>query len=115
MMRSWLFMPVLLVWGAQVPLAIDIPERAFRIGAAEAQAPPSTTIMQMRDEFEFRTGGDVFTPYDLVELSRPGKGVANEAGDLVLVPVSKYSLKDKKCGSRSPSTEIRYPHCCHIV
>ena len=49
-----------------------------------------------KDAFKFKEGSDVFTPKDLVELSRPGPGVANVPGDLVLVPVSKYSFEDKK-------------------
>ena len=53
--------------------------------------------MNMRDgPFEFKTGSDVFTPYDLVELPRPGKGVANAPGDLVFVQVNTYSLENKK-------------------
>jgi hypothetical protein len=47
--------------------------------------------------FKFKEGSDVFTPKDLVGLSRPGPGVANVPGDLILVPVSKYSFADKKC------------------
>ena len=49
-----------------------------------------------KGSFRFKEGSDVFTPKDLVELSRPGPGVANVPGDLVLVPVSKYSFEDKK-------------------
>lgn len=49
------------------------------------------------NDFEFKSGEDVFTPKDLVELPRPGTGAANDVGDLVLVPLSKYSFKDKKC------------------
>lgn len=29
-------------------------------------------------------------------MKRPGTGVANDAGDLVLVPISKYNPQDKK-------------------
>jgi len=46
--------------------------------------------------FSFKSGNGRFTPQDLVELPRPGAGVANAAGDLVLVPVSGYSFADKK-------------------
>ncbi|KAJ6585138.1 alpha/beta-hydrolase [Mycena capillaripes] len=46
--------------------------------------------------FALKEGADIFSPKNLVELGRPGTGVANEPGDLVLVPYSKYSLKDKK-------------------
>ncbi|GLB38400.1 putative prolyl oligopeptidase family protein [Lyophyllum shimeji] len=46
--------------------------------------------------FSFKEGPDIFSPKDLVQLRRPGTGVANDAGDLVLIPVSEYSLKEKK-------------------
>ena len=49
------------------------------------------------DDFKWQEGADVFTPLDLVQLPRPGAGVANDAGDLVLVPVSQYSSQDKEC------------------
>jgi hypothetical protein len=51
----------------------------------------------MQNSFQFNESPDVFTPKDLVELGRPGAGVANHAGDLVLVPYSKYSFEEKKC------------------
>jgi len=67
--------------------------------------------------FRFKEGSDLFTPKDLVELSRPGPGVANVPGDLILVPVSRYSFEDKKyvrvssslalCASRSPPLPAR--------
>lgn len=44
----------------------------------------------------FKEGADVFSPKDLVQLPRPGTGTANEAGDLVFVPIAQYCLKDKK-------------------
>ncbi|KAG6891667.1 hypothetical protein C0992_012716 [Termitomyces sp. T32_za158] len=52
--------------------------------------------MSANKEFSFKEGPGIFSPKDLVELSRPGVGVANQAGDLVLVPVSEYSFDDKK-------------------
>ena len=48
-------------------------------------------------DFAFKTGAELFSPIDLVRLARPGTGVANAAGDLLIVPVSKYSLEEKKC------------------
>lgn len=48
------------------------------------------------NDFAFKTGADVFTPRDLVELPRPGEGVPNPVGDLVLVSVSTYSFKSNK-------------------
>jgi hypothetical protein len=47
-------------------------------------------------EFSFKEGADVFSPKDLIQLARPGAGVANEDADLVLVPVSEYSFEEKK-------------------
>ena len=47
-------------------------------------------------DFEFKQGPDIFSPTDLVQLPRPGVGVANPSGDLLFVPLSQYSLKDKK-------------------
>jgi hypothetical protein len=54
--------------------------------------------------FSFLEGPDRFTPKDLIELARPGTGVANELGTLVFVPVSKYSFADKKCAHTSSCT-----------
>ncbi len=61
-------------------------------------SPPAVNIpsFNMSKAFSFKSGNDTFTPQDLVELTRPGAGVANAAGDLVLVPVSKYSFAEKK-------------------
>jgi hypothetical protein len=67
--------------------------------ALAAQAPlrsASNIVMHTEPEFAFKDGADVFTPKNLVELTRPGEGKANDVGDLVLVPISKYSLKEKK-------------------
>ena len=47
-------------------------------------------------DFDFKEGVDVLSPKDMLELARPGAGVANPSGDLVLVPVSKYSFAEKK-------------------
>jgi len=58
--------------------------------------------MHNRPEFTFKEGADVFTPKDLIGLARPGTGTANEVGDLVLVPVSKYSFDEKKSAYQVP-------------
>ncbi|KAG6868988.1 hypothetical protein C0993_006510 [Termitomyces sp. T159_Od127] len=52
--------------------------------------------MSASKEFSFKEGPGIFSPKGLIELRRPGAGVANQAGDLVLVPVSEYSFNDKK-------------------
>ncbi|KAA1469919.1 alpha/beta-hydrolase [Dentipellis sp. KUC8613] len=52
--------------------------------------------MSAAKNFTLKTGDEVFSPRDLIELARPGTGAANPTGDLVLVPVSKYSFDTKK-------------------
>lgn len=72
---------------AQVPLLNQSP-----------QSPAANNIPAMAkpDDFVLKQGSDVFSPPDLIALARPGTGVANPSGDLVLVPVSKYSVDEKK-------------------
>jgi hypothetical protein len=76
------------------------PSAAFLTFAIQLPwtSPPvvNTPSYNMSRPFGFKSGNDRFTPQDLVELPRPGAGVANVAGDLVLVPISKYSFADKK-------------------
>ena len=59
--------------------------------------PPTQTHYSMSTirEFRLKTSSDRFTPKDLIQLPRPGASIANAAGDLVLVPVSKYSFAEK--------------------
>ena len=77
---------------------------------------PADNLMVAHDTtatFMFKDGSGVFTPKDLVELSRPGPGVANVPGDLVLVPVSKYSFENKKCVHVSSyHTSFSHPDAC---
>ncbi|TRM60533.1 Alpha/Beta hydrolase protein [Schizophyllum amplum] len=51
---------------------------------------------QAANSFSWKEAADIFSPKDLVGLGRPGAGVANVAGDLVLVPFSKYDFDEKK-------------------
>ncbi|KAF8527343.1 alpha/beta-hydrolase [Gautieria morchelliformis] len=55
----------------------------------------STTHI-LNETFAFKEGADIFSPKSLVELVRPGGGVANDAGDLVLIPFSKHSFQDNE-------------------
>ncbi|KAI0670984.1 alpha/beta-hydrolase [Trametes maxima] len=65
--------------------------------AAQVPLQPSVNTTSMaKHDFVFEEGANVFSPKDLVQLPRVGGGVANEAGDLVFVPVSEYSFKNKK-------------------
>ncbi|CDO77798.1 hypothetical protein BN946_scf184667.g1 [Trametes cinnabarina] len=59
------------------------------------QSQLNTTSM-IAPDFAFEEGPYIFSPKDLVELPRADAGVANDVGDLVYIPVSEYSLKDKK-------------------
>ena len=56
----------------------------------------SSGISTEPEDFAFKTAKGLFSPQDLVELPRPGAGIANPAGDIVFVPVSKYSFKEKE-------------------
>ena len=74
------------------------------IGLA-AQVPlyssePSTyhaSLSETAEDFQFKQGPNVFSPYDMAELARPGVAVVNPTGDLLLVPVTQFSLQDKTC------------------
>lgn len=60
------------------------------------QSPLNSTNSMAALKTVFKEGADVFSPKDLVQLPRPGTGTANEAGDLVFVPIAQYNLKDNK-------------------
>jgi hypothetical protein len=77
-----------MLWLLFVPFVVQAAQAPFRSSRA-----PSTAA----HDFTLKVGPDRFTPQDLIELARPGAGVANAPGSLVLVPISKYSFADKKC------------------
>ncbi|KAF9483390.1 hypothetical protein BDN70DRAFT_873894 [Pholiota conissans] len=60
------------------------------------QSKTQSAMAQQPTPFAFKEGSDVFAPKNLVELGRPGAAVANGAGDLALVPFSKFSFTDKQ-------------------
>ena len=84
---SW----ILLIALPSLVCALSDTQIPFHIPADNSMMPHGS-----KPTFRFKEGSDVFTPKDLVQLSRPGTGVANVPGDLILVPVSKYSFEDKK-------------------
>ncbi|CAE6412251.1 unnamed protein product [Rhizoctonia solani] len=47
-----------------------------------------------RSDFKFVEGKNVLSPKTMLELPRPGSGVANSAGDLSLVSVSQYKFNE---------------------
>lgn len=69
---------------AQVPLEPPKPTTGAAMAANDVK------------DFTFKEGPNIFSPKDLVQLARPGNGVANPTGDLLLVSVSKYALEEKK-------------------
>ncbi|KAJ8080473.1 Dipeptidyl-peptidase 5 [Marasmius tenuissimus] len=52
--------------------------------------------MSFQTDFQFKEGSDIFSPNDLIELGRPGAGQANQGGDLVVIPFSKFSFETKE-------------------
>ena len=86
------------------PAGVAITCAALGTAAAASQVPLTSSLNTLgpsmssiyTPDFTFKEGANLFTPKDLVELIRPGTGLANPAGDLVLVPASKYSIGEKK-------------------
>ena len=87
-------------WSRLFPLLLSPVLGSATQVSLHTELPPQKHNMALmnwkNNDFEFKSGEDVFTPKDLVELPRPGGGVANDVGDLVLVSMSKYSFSDKK-------------------
>ncbi|KAJ7442678.1 Alpha/Beta hydrolase protein [Mycena latifolia] len=78
------------------------PFSLLSLSAAQTALQPDghTSVSPVRAvnnlKYALKDAPDVFSPKDLVELGRPGTGVSNEEGDLVLIPYSKFSLEEKK-------------------
>ncbi|KDQ31364.1 hypothetical protein PLEOSDRAFT_1102336 [Pleurotus ostreatus PC15] len=45
-------------------------------------------------KYNFTLGDDVFSPMDLVSMSKPGTAFANPAGDLFLLPIKTYNATE---------------------
>ncbi|KAJ6559070.1 Alpha/Beta hydrolase protein [Mycena vulgaris] len=69
-------------------LGIPVAQTALQPNSDWQTSPPV--------EYALKEAPDVFSPKNLVELGRPGTGISNGDGDLVLVPFSKFSLEEKK-------------------
>ena len=76
----------LLGLAAQVPFQPPLPSHPF-----------GAMVVNSTNDFAFKEGPNILSPRELIELERPGNGVANPTGDLLLVSVSKYSFEKKKC------------------
>lgn len=70
-------------------LAVQVPLQSV------LREPNQNAMAQ--SNFAFKEASDIFSPKDLVGLGRPGTGVANPDGDLVMIPFSQYSFEEKQC------------------
>lgn len=64
----------------------------------------SQSIALQNPDFRLKEDHDLLSPKDMLELARVGTGTANTEGDLVLVPVSKYSFEENKSAIHSMLT-----------
>jgi hypothetical protein len=62
----------------------------------------TATMRRINHDFKLKEGKHILSPKNMLELPRPGAGTVNEAGDLVLVPVSKYSFEESKYVVHTP-------------
>jgi hypothetical protein len=88
----------LLGMSVQIPLETSPP-------ASDAITP--AMARRLNPGFKLKEGANVLSPKEMLELPRPAAAMVNTAGDLFLVPVSKYSFEEKKC-VRPPITPIRW-------
>ncbi|KAJ6559073.1 Alpha/Beta hydrolase protein [Mycena vulgaris] len=84
----------LLGFSAQVVFKPDV-QQGTTVPSNRNMATVAPNAIQKSSEFALKEA-DVFSPKDMLELGRPGAGVANVPGDLALVPFSKYSFNEKK-------------------
>lgn len=82
-----LLLNVLLATNAQATIQMPL---------ADGGKPPILPANQANLQFELKSSPDVFSPKDMLSMPRPGQGLANPDGDLVIVPVSQYSFETKK-------------------
>lgn len=71
--------------------------------AASAQLPfdaqvakPVSKVSRARTDFKLVEGEHVLSPKTMLELPRPGAGLANAGGDLALVSVNQFKFEQKK-------------------
>ncbi|KAI0689068.1 Alpha/Beta hydrolase protein [Cytidiella melzeri] len=88
------------MWVPNFSLSLPISLLGLAAQVPFQPSPSSQSLNAMvvnnTQDFAFKEGSSIFSPKDLIELARPGTGVANSAGDLLLISSSKYSLKNKK-------------------
>ncbi|KAL1744514.1 Alpha/Beta hydrolase protein [Schizophyllum fasciatum] len=77
-------------------LALQVPFQSPDLDSGTRPTMNKQDWKQQATAFAWKEGADVFSPKDLVGLGRPGAGVANAAGDLVLVSSSKFDFEEKK-------------------
>ncbi|KAG8985531.1 hypothetical protein FRB90_004650, partial [Tulasnella sp. 427] len=71
-------------------------QAAIQMPLADGGKAPILPGSNAKAQFELRSSPNVFSPKDMLSMPRPGQGVANPDGDLVIIPVSQYSFDTKK-------------------
>ncbi|KIJ45356.1 hypothetical protein M422DRAFT_46814 [Sphaerobolus stellatus SS14] len=84
--------PLLSMWASIALLSMTLT--AILASQYPFEMPGTPHVSQAN--VTFKEGPDVFSPKDLVQLTRPGSAVANPSGDLAFVSLSKYSLDERK-------------------
>lgn len=85
------------MWLPSLGLPLSFLGLAAQVPLQPSSTPSDSVAMSFEQpDFQFKDGPNVFTPKNMIELARPGSGIANPAHDLLLISSSKYSFEDKK-------------------
>lgn len=84
------------MWFPSLGLPVSLLGLAAQVPLQPPVSSPNSVMSLPQLDFQWKEGSSVFTPKDLLELARPGEGIANPTGDLIIISSSTYSLKDKK-------------------
>ncbi|KAG8679480.1 hypothetical protein FRC08_016957, partial [Ceratobasidium sp. 394] len=82
------------MWGLNAGIAWLLASSQLPFNTEPATYTPQPSAA--RSEFELVDGKDVLSPKKMLELPRPGAGLANDGGDLALVSVRQYSFENDK-------------------
>jgi hypothetical protein len=82
------------MWGLNAGLSWLMASSQLPFSTEPLKPAPKTLIP--RTDFKLVDGKDVLSPKKMLELPRPGSGLANDEGDLSLVSVRQYNFKADK-------------------
>ncbi|QRV92327.1 Prolyl oligopeptidase family [Ceratobasidium sp. AG-Ba] len=82
------------MWGLDTGLAWLVAATQLSFNADPIK--PVSQTSAARSNFKLVDGKHVLSPKKMLELPRPGAGLANDGGDLALVSVSQYSFESDK-------------------